>query len=582
MKQGLLSGFLLVFLFALPKVGTNQVIKRRDNQELIQTISGALLYLEDSQIRLRKKEVGNIHPNKEAKNFYLMSGQWSSWYELANDRKTAVWRSWLYFLPKRFKWGSHPFMLAPDDNLFLMLSTAYPLYLFTEKDDEVGYLRAMKNKVHQRMSLFKRGKAYNFWPQLPGFYGHEVRTGPPFIPIRFVHRLTSFCLNPWHDMFCAWLTYGQDVVPKTWFKTIRSRQNSTAEDAFFNIPDDADDTSLAVALQQLWRKSFENESLACVVDPDTLALKFLSCFRDEGRKKEDGRDGWKGRNSGAYLTWLKSEQLPLFGNPDLGVIPLEVNNVDAVINANVLFALGLTGLNDKAGIDVALALLKKAVLKQSWEKTTLYYPQVLALPYAVSRAYRDGGIHNPTMQEIVSKILVDLLDMQDRFARSHPQLKGAFPGGIDQTTHLSTALALCSLLNIGEKVAGSEGLLYRYRNAVESAVHFLICQKKSHRIRHKDSFSMQKGKSFGFTSRKAFVWKAGLAFSSSYRDLAHWRSRAYTVAMVLESLTKYLLEYDKYDYTLSNGPRVLILSYPFDAVRCPMKFEIKGRSFPEL
>jgi hypothetical protein len=582
MKRVLLTGFGLIFLFLLPKLGMNQGFSRRNDQELIKTISGALLYLEDRQLRLRKRDLGKTTSSVETGNFYLMSGNLPTLSGRASDRKTAVWRSWVAFMPKRFQWGNHAFMLAPDDNLFLLLSTAYPLYLFSEKEDAKGYLFAIKSRVQQRIMLFKRGKAYNFWPKLPGFYGHETRTGPPFIPIRMVHRLTSFCLNPLHNRFCTWLTRGQDVVPKTWFQTIRSPQNTTAEDAFFNIPDDADDTSLAVALQQLWRNSFGSDTPVGVDQPDTLALKYLTCFRDVDRKKEDGRDGWKGSNSGAYLTWLKSEALPLFGNPDLGVIPLEVNNVDAVINANVLFVQGLTGLHDTIGMNAAIKLLKKAVMEHAWEKTSLYYPQRMALPYAISRAYRDGGIRNPSMQVIVSKILADLLDIQDHFAQAYPRQKGAFPGGDNQTLHLSTALALCTLLNIGEKVAGSEGLLNRYQNAVKTAVHFLISQRKSIRIRHKDTFGRREGLYFGFTSRRAFVWKAGLAFSSSYHDLAHWRSKAYTVAVVLEGLTKYLLEYDKHDFSLSDSPRVLILSYPFDATRSPMTFKITTRNFHEL
>lgn len=570
--------YLLLFMLVLPKTGISQTRQRQENQVLVRTISGALLYLEDRQLRLRKKEVGNFHPRTRDKNFYLMSGQWHPASKLVDDRKTAVWRSWIAFLPKRFRWGSHAFMLAPDDNLFLLLSTAYPLYLFTEQEDAAGYLLAMKNKIQNRTALYKRGQAYNFWPKMPGVYGNTTRTGPPFIPVRFIHRLTSFCLNPRHDSFCEWLTYGQDVVPKTWFQTIRSPQNTTGEDAFFNIPNDADDTSLAVALQQLWYDRIKTKSPPGTDEPDIDALKYLGRFRDTARMKEDGRDAWKGTETNAYLTWLKQEQSSLFGNPESGIMPMGVNNVDAVINANVLFVLGLTGIHDERGEKVAIHLLERAVSKHPWSKTALYYPQDLALSYAVTRAYRDGGVRNLSMQRVVSKVLVGLLEMQYRYSDKHPQKSGGFPGGDDHSTVLGTALALSSLLNIGENIAIKEGLLSEYRQAIVGAVHYLTHHKKVCRIRYADSFNSIQKRDLGFSSRKAFYWKAGLAFSSSYSDLAHWRSRAYTVAMVLEGLTKYLLEYDKHDFGIQNGPRVLILSYPMDARRHPMTFEIQPQN----
>jgi hypothetical protein len=37
---------------------------------------------------------------------------------------------------------------------------------------------------------------------------------------------------------------------------------------------------------------------------------------------------------------------------------------------------------------------------------------------------------------------------------------------------------------------------------------------------------------------------SGLFFAASFWDLAHWRSQSFTVAMVLEALTKYALAYD--------------------------------------
>ena len=55
-------------------------------------------------------------------------------------------------------------------------------------------------------------------------------------------------------------------------------------------------------------------------------------------------------------------------------------------------------------------------------------------------------------------------------------------------------------------------------------------------------------------------------FSASFWELAQWRSKPYTVAMVMEALIKYRLEYHKLDCTIADSPR-LSLDYNPENVR---------------
>jgi len=92
-----------------------------------------------------------------------------------------------------------------------------------------------------------------------------------------------------------------------------------------------------VAFELLYRAHGKLEgSDEALINEQALAL--LPNFRDLGRSGEDGHDAWKGKDSGAFLTWLKEENDPTFSRPGKGVTPRAVNNVDCVVNANALLA----------------------------------------------------------------------------------------------------------------------------------------------------------------------------------------------------------------------------------------------------
>ncbi|HPR30569.1 MAG TPA: hypothetical protein PLK12_00680, partial [Prolixibacteraceae bacterium] len=367
-----------------------------------------------------------------------------------------------------------------------------------------------------------------------------------------------------------------------WIIALKSDDNPTGDDAFFNIPNDADDTSLAVAMQKYFSSEFDTASFAEVYskDPDccftdTCALKLVAGFRDTDRRAEDGRDAWKGLSTGAYLTWLKSEYEPLFRSCSTGVIPLAVNNVDCVVNANVLFALAVNNLTHLPGFDESLLLMRKTVFEKQWPEAGLYYPQNMIFPYCLTRAYREGNIHHPVMEETIGQLLLDLVDMQQKYSEEYPLWKGAFPGGEDRSNHLSTALGLCALLHIGESTARRYGILKEFQCAVEGAVTFLMKQKKPYSIRNRNTFSRKNGKYVFPFAPLGYQWESGLFFTSSFSDLAQWRCKSLTAAIVLEALGKYLLEYDIHSYDRTTGPKIHIVSYPTHATKDPMEFIIR-------
>jgi len=578
---------LLFFLFIIvPHFSISQVNPRSSNSELISAISGAMLYLEDSQLRHRITLGNNpLSPKKEnwekTSNFYLAKFESSFTNDLFQSNKTGIWESKIHFIPKKFRLGKKSLFVIPDFNLFINTFITFPFYLFKEDSNVPGYISQIKYNTMKLIRSFKRGDAYNFWMELPGSNSQIPRTGPPNIPIKFVNMLSDSYLNHHYDWFWSPIAEGLDIFPKEWVIAIESADNPTHADAYFNIPDDADDTSVAVATQRLFSEEYNPwSSSPYFSNPDNFkidnnALMLLSKFRDLNRNFEDGRDNWKGENTGAYLTWLKSEYQPMFSTCESGVIPLAVNNVDCVINANILFSLALNNMTDLPGFNEAIQLMNKTVKQKAWPKAGLYYPQFMVFPYCLTRAFREGKIDNPVMKETIGLLLKDLLQIQQDYSVKKPELIGAFPGGEDQTHDLSTALGLCSLLNIGEQIADSCGMKNQYVDAIEKSVIFLLKEKKIYKIKYKNTFSNSAGRNISLIAPKGFEWDSGLFFSSSFRDLASWRSKPLTVAIVMEALTKYLLEYDKYPQSILSGPKIHITSYPEDALSKPLAFEIQ-------
>ncbi|MCF8357470.1 MAG: hypothetical protein K9H26_01840 [Prolixibacteraceae bacterium] len=556
-----------LFLF-LPVLCASQHVKRSENIEVIEALSGALLFLEDSQLRYTNPP----RKNKGSKYFYRYNNE----ELLSGNNKSGMWESGIHFRPEQFRIGNKSLVVIPDYNLFSNLLVLYPFYFFG--DDSLGYIPAIKEKANEKILDFKKNGTYNFWVELPGNFSQMKRSGPPNIDTKRIDRIISTFLKSKFLNFIASIINHKGIAPRYWLEKIKSNENPSGADAVLNVPNDADDTSLAVAMQKLYclEKSRNNPKRfaaeACFVD--TNALYLMSEFLDKNRTMADDRNTWIGKNTGAYLTWLKSEDEPTFNNCETGVIPLGVNNVDCVLNANVLFAMGLNNLTSLPGYEETVKLLHRVVKEKRWHEAGLYYPQYMIFPYCISRAYRDGKIDHPLMNEAMKMLLIDLLNIQ---LSSDVETKktGSFPGGKDCRDHLSTALGLCALLNIGENIATKCGKMPEYKSAVENAVKYLVAQKTRYSIRHKNTFNEQDGKYFRLFAPKGYHWKPGLFFSSSISEIAAWKSEALSSAIVMEALAKYLLEYDKHAFSIKNTPKICITSYPSDVRKNLLEFTIR-------
>lgn len=589
-KRGHARVFFLMVLFAVPFFSlfsaaapcpasddaiSATCAKRTGDPNLKRAVLGLLVYFDDTQVRNRPgtrssvfdaSDAGDGCDGKVEFNVPLLNKALSlpALPPVKVRNVEGEWWSAVHFLPKKIGFKGKSMVAIPDSNLFVPAFVVYPLFLFREDlPASERHIAGMLKRAWNINDRYKRGDAYNFW--LKPAAG-QVYTAPYNIPIdKAVLPLAKAYINPKLAFFWKGFAKGLNVPPSDWvIRCLDPKENPSGASALFNIPNDSDDSSTALSLQMV-----RNQLKGAYADDaffaspgnfavDSPVMDVILKYRDLGRdpKFEDGRDSWKGVNSGAFLTWLRDEREPTFSEPERGIIPLGKNNVDVVVNSNVLLMLGLAGRKDAPGYKETVAVLTKAVLQKVWPAAGLYYPQYMIFPYTVTRAYRDGG--NEALRPAMKKLVRDLIDEQRAYSKTDGSKNGAFPGGEDRTDYLSTALGLISLLNIGADVAYEEGLLNDYNAAVESAVRYLLGTAKKYRVRNAETFGA------GEKDRDLYGvrWDSGLFFSASFWDLAHWRSEPFAHAMILEALVKYMLAYDAGGTTISSGRRLHVRQYP--------------------
>jgi hypothetical protein len=543
------------------------VEQRLEDPLLKQALMGGLLYLDDTQIRQRQ---GRGDPRFDAcsgdgcrKTLPGSNGALPLPLPFVQNR-SGEWANFIHIFPEgRAPWQApgEALVQVQDSNLFMATTTAYPLYLFDESalPRQRQIVRDIRAQTIASIGAYRRGDGYAFWPQLPGSSSDAPRVGPLNIPMVIGNAQYLASLLPGVARRSDNPRYDE------WSKDLFDRTlNPYGVDALANIPNDTDDTALAITTLHL-DATFDQLGWL-----DRGPIEAMLRWRDEGRSVEDGRDRWKLPGSGGFLTWLKDEDLPRrerFATPETGVIPLGVNNVDCVVNANALAALGFAGEADHPAAWAASALMARAAEMRAWPECGLYYPQRMMFPYTLSRAYRDAGVRNPAMRQAMRRLLFDLLRDQQELARREPRRRGAFPGGADSTYDLPTALALSALLNIGEEIAREARVEADYHRAVADAVAYLLAHQRDEPIRFADTFNRNYDHE-RFPSRRdtARTWDSGLFYSASRWSLAQWRSQAYTTAMVVEALAKYALGHDFDDAALTAASRRLrVLSYARNA-----------------
>jgi len=197
------------------------------------------------------------------------------------------------------------------------------------------------------------------------------------------------------------------------------------------IPSDADVTATTYAAL------LDDARLDGGPSSDVPFHQFFADWRDRGDVPRRRNPPWLLPASGAFLTWLT------YREPSAPPFP---NDVDLVVNANVLFALGRYDRLGVAGVPEAAELILQATAlglhRDRLEDITEYYPDNLVFHYAVSRAFHEGGV---SMLAPAVEILADDLETSaiERMDGTAYWDRGA--------PHLNTAFAILTLLNAGRE-----------------------------------------------------------------------------------------------------------------------------------
>lgn len=510
-----------------------------NNEEISNAIKGGLRYLTDTFVF--DPENYHIHPNNftvkgsfkenHAVKYSALIRKKTGEYVIREKHIKNNWPGFINYTPRILKSPVKSAFLVTDYNLFTTVSTAIPFFLFNDNQlpAENRFIEHILKQVREVVNLYKRNDCYCFWPvnnneKEPGMI-RPVNIPSFIIDFRCnLHRLTGFLgLQKFRE---------SDTLFKWLEKCYDKLENPSGSSALFNIPNDADNTSIAFIFRHFMEKRFPEMNNQSAVD-----LDIFGSFTDKNRGKTDRHNEKIGRETGAFLTWLKDENLPVFKNPGEGIIPLEANNVDIVVNANALFALSLCGKREITGFNEAVNLLIKCIENDNWAKASLYYPNKLHFPYALSRVWREAGFIKSRLEKALQKLLRQLITEQQVFEKQNSGFKGAYPCGEDGNFTYSTTLFLITLLNLGNKMAEIAGLKDEYDNSVKNAVSFIIRNGIKTRVvnKHHPHFP---------GNDEPVYWNSGVLYSSSIHDLAEWRSDPQFTSLVLEALAKYVLSYD--------------------------------------
>jgi hypothetical protein len=253
------------------------------------------------------------------------------------------------------------------------------------------------------------------------------------------------------------------------------------------IPTDADVTATTYA-------SLLDTAILDGAPVTTVAFeRFFAQWRDVGLVPRRLNPPWLLPASGAFLTWLayREPQFPLFPN-----------DVDAVVNANVLYALGRYHRLGVPGVGDAVRLINTATAlglhRTRLAEITDYYPDNFTFQYTVSRAFREGGVL--TLAPAV-RILANELEAS---ALIRPDGTMYWDKG---DPHLNTAFAVLTLLNAG-----------RRSPVVARAVAYLAAEQNA---------------LGGFDEATFFIGR------TDGGQVFEFRSASLTTAMVLEALIRY-------------------------------------------
>lgn len=313
-----------------------------------------------------------------------------------------------------------------------------------------------------------------------------------------------------------------------------------------NVVNDNDDTSQGLMALIMHAKIKEVNSID---NPFEIMLEpLLTYWRDTARTSQHWYNiiHFDQRESGAYLTWRAEETpFPSWNIPRLLVnnatflfpystlypkaftpyIPYGSNDVDAVVNANILSALGANGEYNAKGADEAIKFIERKIKKKKWSRAGIYYPNRYNLHYAVLKAYNHGVLG----LEPASKKLIEHIKSSQKADGSFHSRRIVNKKDIIQ----SSVYALHAMLNYGNPYKED------YSENVEKAIRFLLGKLRNH--------------------NNSLCLEGGIFFSGGtvIRNTMYWKSDIYTSALLLDCLVlyqKYVSEVETYGKASSKSP----------------------------
>ena len=385
-----------------------------------------------------------------------------------------------------------------DSNCFTqanIFNTLAEMYL---SDSTLSDVPKMLRRATPEILSYRDSLTFNFWKKLPP--NIPLSRKGPHPPGYLAHRPTNFGL--------------------------KTRFINNAAD----IANDADDTSTG-SLSLFYRAKILGDS------SNIPSQKVFDSYIDGSRPNYH----WYNfihkipRPSGAYMTWLSDEYefkhwsfpwqvahnlvffLPgssCFPHPYKRYIPWGANDVDAIVNCNVINYLGKTDqLENSAGKEGAIRLLKHVIKKERWSRAGIYYPNRYFLHYSFSKIY---PFLEDSLVDEAKSLVSHLVTSQNADGSFHSRNKANRKDPLQ-----STVYAFLAMINF--KVAGMD----IPKSAIDKALNYILFE--------------------AIHDSQGIHWKGGVFFSGGtiVRNVLFFKSDAYTTAIMAQGIQKYIQEYQR-------------------------------------
>lgn len=178
------------------------------------------------------------------------------------------------------------------------------------------------------------------------------------------------------------------------------------------VPPDADTTSVTYTFFH-YLNGIE-KSVSPRDENISLPAQVVSAYAkaaDRSRKPHPFNAAQMQFNTGAFMTWLVNEKDPAmpgtFAPPEDGPrIPLHINDVDCVVNANVLKLMTYAGKTSSPGYKASCNYINKIVRYRRYFYCGMYYPSNYILPYTIAADLMAGAAClQPSRQRVLQYII---------------------------------------------------------------------------------------------------------------------------------------------------------------------------------